>query len=521
MKKSITVFIPAAGLGSRIKGSNSILPKPLLSIGNQPLIGRVMSLYPSETRFVIGVGYKSDWVKQVASIVALENSQEVKFFETNSWEFANKGLTNTILDSKPYLSGDFIFHAVDSIVPRRICLELMESTENTIVTGVPLTSGVYRFTNAGEWFRGQFDHESTEFVYAGVSFIQNSSHFWKKLEDEAPQQPEAGETLGIDPGFVREIKLISGEWMDSGTQKGLETSRDHFKNPDVVLERSNEAIWNIGQNMYKFHEDKKFISNRIARAKNLYPYVPEVSQVSSNLYGYRRVEGVTLSKAPIESFKEFLEFCKQFWFENLVSTEYEKSRFIEFYKDKSISRINDYLAIDPDYDAKTINGNEVLKIQQLLLMIPWDELSSITPVRAHGDLHPDNVVFNQTSGRFTLLDWRQEIAGETSSIGDLYYELGKILHGLMVDHEIISKNAFEISKNHSDYIHNIAISDKKINWIQEFREFLKANSFDEKRTFLMTGLIFLNIASLHHSPYNKYLFVLGHETVDRSLRSAK
>jgi choline kinase len=521
MKTSPIVFIPAAGLGSRTKGTNSILPKPLLSIGNQPLIGRIMSLYPKETHFVIGVGYKADWVKQVAHVVALENSQQVSFFETDSWKIENKGLTNTILDSKPHIFGNFIFHAVDSLIPEKTCLELIGSSENTIVAGVPITPGDYRFLRGEKWVRDRLDHESKEFAYVGVSFVRNIDGFWKKLEDDAKKQPEAGETLGIDPKFARVIKLTPGEWVDSGSREGLAKSRVNFKNPDTVLERSNEAIWNIGQSMYKFHEDEKFISNRILRAESLYPFVPEVSFVSSNLYSYRRVEGETLSKAPEKSFGHFLEFCKQFWFENLGDTGYDRNIFDNFYQVKSMNRIRDYLALDPEYNPKTINGLEVVPIKNLIESVPWDELSSITPVRAHGDLHPDNVIFNPKSEKYTLLDWRQEIGGNTGAIGDLYYELGKIMHGLMVDHETVSRDEFHSIRNGNDYAHDILISEKKKNWLLGFQRFLADNSFDLNRTKLMTGIIFLNIASLHHEPYNKYLFTLGHDLVDKALRIAE
>lgn len=521
MNKAPTVFIPAAGLGSRIKGTNSTLPKPLLSIGNQPLIGRIMSLYPKGTQFVVGVGYKADWVKQVALIIALENSQKVTFFETNSWKTQNKGLTHTILDSKPHIIGDFIFHAVDSIIPAKICLELMKSQENTIVTGTPITPGDFRFPRDGKWVRDRLDPQSSEQAYVGVAFIRNTDEFWNNLENEARQQPEEGETLGVDPKFIKVLNLAPTEWMDSGSKEGLENSRVNFQNPDIVLERSNEAIWNIGPNMYKFHEDEEFIKNRILRAENLHPYVPKVSFVSSNIYSYPRVEGETLSKAPAESFQLFLEFCQQFWFENLVDTRYEINNFGKFYKDKSINRIQAYLTLDSDYAPKTINGRQVSKIDDLIASIPWDQLSSISPARSHGDLHPDNVVFNRVNKQFTLLDWRQEIAGNTGEIGDLYYELGKIMHGLMVDHEVVARNGFRITRIGFDFTHSIEISAKKRIWLIEFYDFLKVNSLDVKRTNLMTGLIFLNIASLHHFPYNKYLFTLGHEMVDEALNTTQ
>jgi len=521
MRKSPTVFIPAAGVGSRLKNINSTLPKPLLSIGNQPLIGRIMSLYPKGTHFVIGVGYRAEWVKQVAVVIANENSQQVTFFETNSWEKEGEGLTNTILDAKPHIDGDFVFHAVDSIIPSENCIELMRSDENVIVTGIPETPGDYRYPSGDEWFIGKLNRESLEQAYVGVSFIKNTETFWTSLADAAKSQPEAGETIGIDLRVTKIVELTFHEWLDVGNLEGLNNTRKSFRNSDIVLERSNEAIWKIGNSMYKFHADVEFIQKRISRAVNLQPFVPQVRYVSPNLYSYHRVEGVTLSQAPEESFEKFLEFCKKFWFENLTNTVFERDVFDDFYRVKSLNRIQDYFLLDPEYNPKTINGSQVEEIKNLVDSIPWEILTSISPVRAHGDLHPDNVIFDSISGKFTLLDWRQDIGGKIGETGDLYYELGKILHGLIVDHETVANNEFHILRDGSNYFHSINTKEKKLKWMRDFLQFLEDNSFDITRTKLMTAIIFLNIAVLHHDPYNKYLFTIGHEMLDKSMRGSQ
>ena len=45
--------------------------------------------------------------------------------------------------------------------------------------------------------------------------------------------------------------------------------------------------------------------------------------------------------------------------------------------------------------------------------------------------------------KFTFLDWRQDFNG-IITYGDLYYDLGKLMHGIIVSHEIVNKNKFEI-----------------------------------------------------------------------------
>ena len=56
------VFIPAAGKGTRVQSAGIQLAKPIRSIGNKPLITRVMDLYPKHTRFLVALGYQGDWV---------------------------------------------------------------------------------------------------------------------------------------------------------------------------------------------------------------------------------------------------------------------------------------------------------------------------------------------------------------------------------------------------------------------------------------------------------------------------
>jgi len=46
-----------------------------------------------------------------------------------------------------------------------------------------------------------------------------------------------------------------------------------------------------------------------------------------------------------------------------------------------------------------------------------------------------------------------------------------------------------------------------------FYDFLNSNNYDVKKVKILTALIFLNIAPLHHFPYCKMLFYLGKESL--------
>lgn len=511
------VFIPAAGKGTRVQLDGIQLPKPIRSIGNKPLITRIMDLYPKDTRFLVALGYQGDWVQQVASISARLNEQEIDFVRTESWNTNNQGLTNTLLDAQPKLESQFIFHAVDSIV-NSDSIKLIELCEkSSILVAKPQFDGVYRTIKNSNWQKIQFSENETESAYVGVSKIYTDSKFWDALNKQSRTNCEGGETIGIDLAKCEIIKIESDQWLDCGSMEGIQEARRKYQNNDVILERNDEAIWTIQNRMIKFHTSAKFIENRVARANLLHPYVPRVKYDSANVYSYERVIGKTLSKAPENIFEEFLKFCYEFWTSNVEESEIidSKLKYQDFYQTKTNSRVQEFLKLYPNYNVTEINHQKVASINVLLKKIDWDNLTEITLGRVHGDLHPDNVIYSEQEMNFFLLDWRQDIAGETSSVGDIYYDLAKINHGLIVDHEKISRNEFRVNISENDAIFIIEMTEKKKNWKHEFNQFVQKYKFDAKKIDTLTALIYLNIAALHHDPYSQLLFLLGHDMLNK------
>lgn len=523
MSESPIVFIPAAGLGKRTGSQGGHLPKPIISIGDKPLIYRVMSLYPTGTQFVIALGYKSDWVRQVAELSAEINNQEVSFFTTDSWRTPNQGLSHTIHEARKYISSNFVFHAVDTLISKESCLKVLHCSKTSVLFARSNVSGFYRTIIDGDWRRVAIEKNQEIKVYTGVAFIKNEQKFWDSIANQLEGNPEGGEALGIDPLSAEIVNISDNEWLDCGSIEGIAVARPKYQSLDVVLERSNEAIWKFENWMYKFHESETFITNRILRASSLQPFVPKSEAVSPNIYKYFRAPGVTLSNVEPKVFLQFLQFCLKFWFSDLQefdlsdlkSNQYD---FEKFYFKKTEDRVAQYLRIRPDYNPSTINSEAVRDINETIKSLPWEEILSIYPCRAHGDLHPENVVYDFESDQFMLLDWRQDIAGSSLKMGDLYYELGKIKHGLMVDHGLISEGKFTVEIDNRNYQISVKESENKKIWMSEFEEFIEINKFDSDKIDMMTGLIFVNIAALHHSGYNDFLFTLGHSILAKYVR---
>ena len=148
--------------------------------------------------------------------------------------------------------------------------------------------------------------------------------------------------------------------------------------------------------------------------------------------------------------------------------------------------------------------------------IDWDNIKSGVPVNFHGDLHFENIIKNKNN--FKLLDWREDFAGITK-YGDLYYDLAKINHGFIIDHKLINKNNFkieQINKNKVNLNYKQTLSNKKCKKI--FYEFLKDKKISIMKVELITALIYLNIAPLHHYPYSLFLYYLGKFELNRVIK---
>ncbi len=62
---NIPVFILAGGMGTRIKEETDFRPKPMIPIGDQPIVFHIMRKYSNHgfKKFIICVGYKSEVIK--------------------------------------------------------------------------------------------------------------------------------------------------------------------------------------------------------------------------------------------------------------------------------------------------------------------------------------------------------------------------------------------------------------------------------------------------------------------------
>ena len=128
----------------------------------------------------------------------------------------------------------------------------------------------------------------------------------------------------------------------------------------------------------------------------------------------------------------------------------------------------------------------------------------------------DNVIFDKK--KFTLIDWREDFAGNTS-YGDLYYDLSKIYGGIEMNYDFIKKGKFSYNENKKGVTYNFQSRKKLMDKLElKFRSFLKENNFSLKKIEILKCIIYLNMSPLHEFPFDKLLFSHGKFELFRILK---
>lgn len=508
------VLIPTAGLGSRLKGLSKNINKALISIAHKPAISYIIDKFPTDIEFVIPLGYKADTVRSFLTLAYPD--RKFIFVEVDNYEGEGAGLGYTIMQAQEHLQMPFIFISNDTLVledikpPEHNYMGYAQTDDNTQYRSIRIEKrNVAEICAKGA--------EGDVKAYIGLAGVHDYSDFWKSMNDGINQgSVEIGESFGLRSLIDKGVEPVKYTWFDTGNLSALKQTREYFKD-DIdanVLEKEDEAIWFVNNKVIKFSIDENFIKNRVQRAESIKNYIPQIEDSTKHMYTYRKVKGDVFSRHPsISTFKYYLDWMEVFWEKKELSNK-EQNEFnnvcMDFYKEKTYKRVKQYFTTFEQIDSEEIiNGNKVPKIFDLLNRVNWEELSKGVPVKFHGDLHFENILINDgEKAPFTLLDWRQNFGG-IMEYGDIYYDFGKLNHGIIMSHELVDKNLFEINHKLNTVHYDFLRKQNLVDCEHYFKDWIENKGYDYKRVQLMTAIIYLNIAALHHYPYSLLLFYLG------------
>lgn len=527
MKK--TVVIPAAGLGSRLNEFTKNYNKAMCTLGPKPVISYIIEKFDVTDEIIVLLGYKGDLLKQVLKICYPDRN--IKFVNVDVYEGPGSGLGYSLSCAKDLLQKPFLFWSNDSIIQDDINGFDFEHNFMVLSKFDRENADSYRHARIGKHevqailAKGDYDVNGIKTKpYIGISYIKDYKQFWKAQEDNFEIFVNAGESAGLNN--LNDIRYyITDTWLDTGNKEKLIAAKEEYskKMEATILEKPDEAIWFLDDKVVKFHIDPKFIEGRVKRFTTFVNQamedkgitIPELLSHDKNVYAYRLADGKVMSKEVNPT--SFLNFIVSF-FESVDEREvpYEKKLEIynDFYKNKTLQRIEKYCKEHEDLDSRcVINGLDCYSAKTIIEdMIDWDAIANkaIITDNYHGDFHLENILVNEVDGKeqFVMLDWRQNF-GKTFE-GDIYYDIAKMWHSLIVNHGMVKDNLFhcEVKANGEIEldIHRTFIDTECEDMLKHW---LNISSYDAVHAQFLTALIFLNIAACHTYPYCKFLFYLG------------
>lgn len=513
------VILPTAGIGSRLDYFTKNFNKAMVQIGDEPSISKIINFYPRYFKFIIILGYKQNHVKEYIKLA--HSDRNIKFRSVFPFEGKNSSLTLTLKQAINDIKEPFFFHANDTIILDKKIFK--PKKKNTIFVHNGKSDCLKYATvdlKKNEIYPKQSKLITNRKNYIGVSYIKDFKKFKEILRKDKSKNGELSFFYKLKTDEF-ETKIVD-VWFDIGSKETKEIAEKFFSNKNI-LSKNDQGIFFQKDKVIKFFTNPKTVKNRCKRSKILKPFVPQILRYTKFFYVYKFVKGKTLSSFDNKElfFKNFLNnlyknFWKKVYLNNKEYVSFTNNCF-NFYYEKTVSRINYLFEMNGFNDQKhIINGKLVPKIDTMISKIDWDIIKSGVPVNFHGDLHFENIIKDGNS--FKLLDWREDFSGITE-YGDLYYDLAKINHGFIIDHKLISLNNFkvsQISNNKININYKQSLTNKKCKKI--FYEFLKEKNISLAKVELLTALIYLNIAPLHHYPYSLFLYYLGKVELNRVVK---
>lgn len=508
------VLITTSGLGSRLGDLTEFTNKSLIVVGDKPAIAYIVESYPVDTQFVITLGHFGSHVRQFLEIAYPD--RHFQFVEVFPYKGAGSSLAYSMLQAQENLQTPFVYHASDSILineslprPTHNWVAGQKSSDATNYASFDSSfSQITRFHNKG---MVNFD-----FLHIGVIGINDFKSFWSFLE-MAVGEKEEDETLNDLSALNRMLssgihfRLIEvTTWLDIGNSHALQSSREILSSNLEVLQKSNESISFVNGKVIKFFSDSVSCKNRVARAAELHDFIPRIITSTENFYSYEFIEGEVASKQ--RNHRHIITLLNwanhNLWTAHDFMTEKQfKDVCKSFYFDKSIERITTFLTTRGIKETPIeINGQVTPPVMDILSDAVQRTMTDLRQSRIHGDFILDNIIVAEDG--FKLIDWRQDFGGSLKS-GDLYYDLAKLNHSIHINHEIVKCNFFEVELKTTKVECGIHLKDSLVRMKNYFDEWMQENQIDHKKVDLLTCIIWLNMAPLHHHPFDQFLYYYG------------
>jgi hypothetical protein len=523
MNEPPLVCILTAGSGTRMGPYAQIVNKALLPIDFRAVISRIIALFPADAEFVIALGYRADQVRAYLSIA--HPALRVRYVAVSPFEGPGSGPGYSLLSCRHelrrpfyFVASDTLFRAIDLIPPNanwagvaRLPLEQSAAYCNLRVEGDRVVDIIDKQRI-----------ETDDFVaFSGFLHVHDHAAFWEGL---AEARVTAGEhqvsdglrALVAGPG----LRAVAGEWTDVGNVDKYHQTL--AKEAEFDFGKTEEFLYFSDDRVIKFFVNPKVVEGRIGKAAIKPRIFPTIAAQDVQFFAYQFVDGQTMyERCSPPLFSDLLLWLEREVWPPPPGDAGRMAQLCElFYRNKTQERLGAFARKYPSHEAPLrLNGEPIAPLDTILQHVPWDELYQGIPAFIHGDLQFDNILHNDRTGSFTLLDWRQDFAGEIA-YGDLYYDLAKLLGGLMVNYDLVKQGLFRVERSGEDLFVDFAVHSTCEMYGRMLREYIERRGLDFQRVRVLQALIYLNMSPLHHPPFDVALHALGAKLLTTELSLA-
>ncbi len=502
--KNPALCIVAAGKGSRIKHFSKHINKGLLPINNKAIISDIIDKTPNEYDIIIAVGYKSNLIKEYCG--AAHPDRNIIFVDVDKLEGKNSGPGYSLSCCKKHLQRPFYLVVADCLVKDDLPL-LDGNWLGVYPTSIP---EIYSTVDVDEdmnitAFKNK-DKNGFGHAFIGLCGIFDFKIFWRELKKNMGNTGELVSAF-YNINLYKQVIAKPMEWYDAGTTDNYVRAKLQFDNEKYGIPKNNgEFLYKVGNRFIKIFSDNKLAKNKIKRAKTLEGLVPSLIYEGENTFSYEWVDGDTLYNIQDEDvWHKFMDWCEtNLWMPDGYDISNE---CIEFYKKKTLRRLNDFLnKKGATYrEPYTINGKKCGPVFEYIDKIDWNYVCEGTSTELfHGDLQFDNIIYDGKS--FKLIDWRDSF-GKSALRGDIYYDLSKLYGGLMMSYKLMkdSKN-YSFDKSQDDVTFNHDHDELLDSFRMYFEQWVIEHNYDLQKIKKITSLIYLNMSPLHSDKLDELLF---------------
>ncbi len=510
------VLILAAGLGSRLKHLTATKNKALIPLGEKAVISHIIEQFPVQYEIVVALGY--EWGSLADYLQMAHPERTFHLVKVQRWADPKTDPGHSAAQCSHLLQRPFYLTATDCLIDGPIPhldgnwlgVSPTDLSEQYATVRVKMDDVV------GVMQKGPAGYDQ---AFIGLAGVLDYRTFWAELAKSPTNELVAA---WRNPSAYPTLRAKELRWFDTGNLDNLNAARRRFGGTTLSSSKStDEVTYHVGNRLLKLHPDKQATRNRCERAATLRSLVADGLTCSDHVFANDWQSGRNLYQwdfLPIyrqflAQFEQTLHDSSDIWFDHQLVRR--------FYEDKTRARLEQFSQRYGEHYLTTrfeINGINRPALAGLLERIDYTHLSD-SPLYTlfHGDLHFDNLIWDEAKSRAVYIDWRESFGGETQG-GDLYYDLGKLYAGCLVPFELLKHDAsLTLSEGSTTVSYSYSISPALAQFTTEYEQWLTAWGYDLKKVRLVAALAFLNISPLHTDHWNKLLFFKGVELLDQTL----